>query len=308
MKYAVSDEGVTALMAMSSGILESVALLYQATTKMQTEADSFGETLGPHRSSLNGALKTIYECIKIAVEPCSVLSETLKDVAEAYQDVIDNNSLAQGQGYEGGTAGASGNTPGSTSQIHQSAHKEYIDNYQGQVKAVQDDVHAGSGRNVSEQEASRMLHGIQAFSGCAFSRIRSAYNNPNAYSKDAELMQAVDDYIHSAPKWEGRVYRGINVTKEQAAGILSGGPIDMLGPSSWSSELNVAERFSDGYKDVRIVFVLDDNKSGASITHIGSWDGTESEVTAPSGVKYQFDGAKRVKSKGSEIIFIDVHE
>ena len=32
------------------------------------------------------------------------------------------------------------------------------------------------------------------------------------------------------------------------------------------------------------------------------------EVTAPSGVTCQFDGARRVRDKDAEIIFIDVHE
>ena len=62
------------------------------------------------------------------------------------------------------------------------------------------------------------------------------------------------------------------------------------------------------HKDVRIVFVLDDNKSGASIAHIGSYDGAESEVTSPSGVKYHIDRIRKEQKDRSEIVFIDVHE
>jgi len=166
----------------------------------------------------------------------------------------------------------------------------------------------GSGRVVSEDEAKKMLYGIQSFSGTGYSKIRSAYNNPNANPKDSETLSSVDSYIRSAPKWDGTVYRGINVSKETAKEIVSKETIDMLGPSSWSSEKRVAESFSNGYKDVSIIFTLDKNKSGASITHIGSWDGAESEITAPSGTKYHIDNVKETVINGIDTIFIDVHE
>lgn len=312
MKYAVSDEGVSALMTLSTNITEAVVEVYQLTANIQASMDEHNDAIGPHRASLSEAIKDIYQSIKTSAKPANTLSETLKEVAEAYQEIIDNDQLGSKDGGITSSAGALGGNGGSNSAMASSAkqtiHSSYIGTYKEQVAAVQEDIKRGSGKNISKEEAGKMLHGIHSFSGTGYSRIRGAYNNPNADPKDAELMKSVDDYINSSPKWEGRVYRGINVTNEQANEILSGKPIDMLGPSSWSSDQSVAERFSNGYKDTRIVFVLDNNKSGASITHIGSYDGIESEVTAPSGVKYQFDGAKRVKNKGSEIIFINVHE
>lgn len=209
-----------------------------------------------------------------------------------------------------GAAGisAAGADRGAPKGVKQSTHRDFVLSYQDQVTAVQNDVFRGSGRVISEEEAKKMLYAVQSFSATAFTRIRNTYKNPNADAKDAKLMRSLDDYIHSSPKWEGKIYRGINVTTEEAVDLLSGKPIDMLGPSSWSSKRIKAEKYSDGCKDVRVVFVLKENKSGASITHIGSWNGSEYEVTAPSGVKYYFDRAKKVRKRGSEIIFIYVHE
>ena len=307
MKYAVNEEGVNALNMTASSIVDAVNIIYQDAVGVQNASEGHGDILGPHRNSLNGALIEIYQGLKTAAEPVQALSSQLKEVAECYQEIIDNDLLVHGDSGQGGGASAQSSTRESAT-TRQTAHKDYIETYKEQVAAVKSDVKSGSGQEISDREAEKMLYGIHSFSGTASTRVRSAYNNPNADPKDAEIMQSVDSYIHSSPKWEGTVFRGINVSESQAAEILSGNTVDMLGPSSWSSDLSVAERFSNGYKDVQIVFVLGENKSGASITHISSWDGVESEVTAPSGVKYHIEKVKKVKKGNSEIIYVDVHE
>ena len=173
---------------------------------------------------------------------------------------------------------------------------------------MQEDVRRGSGRDISTEEAGHMVYSVQSFSGTGYSRIRNAYQHPEADARSAAAMRALDDYIRSAPKYEGTVYRGINVDRATADKILSGEPVDQLGPSSWSSDIQTAEDFSDGYKDVRIVFVLPENKSGVSITHLGVYGKGESEVTAPSGVKYHVDRVRTERRPGGDIVFIDVHE
>lgn len=83
----------------------------------------------------------------------------------------------------------------------------------------------------------------------------------------------------------------------------------MLGPSSWSSELNVAERFSImGSEPVHMIFVLPENKSGASITHLATYNGAESEVTAPSGVLYSIDRYEKARTDNRDYIYVYVHE
>lgn len=304
MKYAVNEEGVSALTGLVRHLADSTTNIFEKTSDLQSTIDDKNDTLGPHKESLIKAIKDIYTSLKDALEPINSLSENIKEIAKAYQEIIDNDKFG-GLSENGVTSAV---TKTSTNGSQQSSHKGYIVDYQQQVSAVQEDIMTGSGKSISESDAKRMLAGVQSFTGTGSTRIRGAYNNPNADKRDAEAMKAIDDYITSAPKWKGRVFRGINVSTEIAEKILSGDSVDMLGPSSWSSDKSVAESFSDGYKDVSIVFELDENKSGASITHIGSWDGMEAEVTAPSGVQYHIDGVKKKIRNGIETIYVKVHE
>ena len=342
MKYAANEQGVQALRTMAQAVIEAVDALQSLTMGLQSVADSMPD-LGPHKASLDAALADISESLKQAVEPAKSIAEKLEDVAEGYEDVMANDQL-KGKGGSAvspsggagiaagigsilsgiagsvskpftGEGGAADNdsTNGTDAGGHfadgrQISHRAPIADYPAQVAAVQEDVRRGSGREISSEEAGHMVYGVQSFSGTGYSRIREAYSNPGTDRLTAMAMRALDDYIRSAPKWKGTVYRGINVNQETARKLLSGEPVDMLGPSSWSSDIHVAERFSDGYKEVRIVFVLPENKSGASITHLGFYGKRESEVTAPSGIKYHVDGTRREKRPGGEIIFIHVHE
>lgn len=115
-----------------------------------------------------------------------------------------------------------------------------------------------------------MLDSLHSYSGSNFSSIRWAYTAENAPQHLIDELNALDSYVHHAPKWEGEVYRGINVSKEVAKKILNSESIDMLGPSSWSSDEIVARSFSNGFNDIAIVFVLPENKSGVSITHLAT--------------------------------------
>ena len=60
MKYAVNDEGVNALNTTASSLLEALNTVYQSTSSLQNISEGYGETLGPHKSSLDEALKEIY--------------------------------------------------------------------------------------------------------------------------------------------------------------------------------------------------------------------------------------------------------
>ena len=82
----------------------------------------------------------------------------------------------------------------------------------------------------------------------------------------------------------------------------------MLGPSSWSSDERVARSFADGPDGVRVVFVLPDNKSGTSITHLATYNGYESEVLAPSGILYTKGRVVKQKIEGKRYIYIHVQE
>lgn len=256
--------------------------------------------LGAHKQEIQNLLVGIKETNDDSDKVIQKLRLKLKRASMIRKSHIENNRYKGGNSNDSSTVAGQQKTVFST----QSEHKTYISDRQKQIEAVCDDVYSGSGQKITKENAERMLESVHDFTGSRSTPIRIAYNNPNADARDVASLKALDDYINSAPKWKGKLYRGISVSKEQAEDILSGDFVDMLGPSSWSSERSVAERFSNGYKDVRIVFILDDNKSGTSIGHIGSFDGIESEVTAPSGVKYGIDKVKR----DSDLILIEVHE
>lgn len=306
MKYAVNDEGIKALHLLSSHLKEKANNIFGMTSNLQNFVEASGNTIGPHKQSLDKAIKEIYANLKSSVAPIKFLSAILDEIAEGYQDIIDNNVLS--------LSDTALNTESTSLDVNcsslgtQKVHKEHINNYSQQVSAVQKDVLAGSGKVIDEANAKRMLYAVQSFSRLKYATIRSAYKNPTANSKDVAAMQSLDEYINSAPKWEGQVYRGINISKETAEAILKEPTVDMLGPSSWSTDYKVAKEFSEGYRDVSMIFELADNKSGASITHIASWNSAEAEVTAPSGVIYHIDDVERTFNGDIETIIVKVHE
>jgi hypothetical protein len=238
--------------------------------------------------------------------------------ASAINAVLENNSSAIEQLYENDvqtetTSGVSDNTL--TSFTTQKEHKPLVSSRTEAINAVISDVQAGSGKTITAEQAANYYDSVQMFSGQDMSgnnddyrRIRNAYNNPRASQEDVERMQYLDEYLKSAPKWEGQVYRGINVDKKVADNILSQESVDMLGPASWSSEFDTAERFSRGSKPVRMIFILPENKSGASITHIASFNGAESEITAPSGVKYSIQRHEKVNKDNRDFIYVYLKE
>lgn len=192
----------------------------------------------------------------------------------------------------------------------QTTHREKIVDQDKRIDAVSEDIKNGSGEVISQEKADYIQKSIWDYTDDS-TDIRSAYNNPD--SPYREQMEALDDYINNSPKWKGTTMRGINVTAETAEGFLSGEEIDMLGPSSWSTSEEVAQNFakdSCGRSGTRtnVVFVLDENQSGTSITHLSTFGTLEAEVLAPSGVKYAMDSFEEVKDHFINYLYIYVHE
>lgn len=206
-------------------------------------------------------------------------------------------------------------TEGYKSTHIQREHKQLVSSYSEAINAVINDVMQGSGEIITVEQAEKYYNSVQIFSGQDMTGddndyrcIRGAYKNPNASPEDIQRMNYLDEYIKRAPKWEGEVYRGINIDKKTANDILNRETVDMLGPASWSSEFDTAERFSRGSKPVRMVFILPENRSGTSITHIASFDGAESEITAPSGIEYKIERYEKIKKDERDFIYVYLHE
>lgn len=320
--WQVTEQAIATMNNMASQLQALSSKIHQETSNMKASFDDNHDGLGSRSDKILNLLDDVEATEQEGSKPAAKLQLKLLRAALIRQKHIEENKY---RGYsQTGMVGTRANSPGggnngfasgishqqgATGSSIQNEHKAFVSSHEAAISAVQEDVLSGSGQSISRERAAEMLSAVQYYSGNnGYSPIRRAYNNPNADSKDISSLHALDDYINSAPKWKGQIFRGISVTKSEASEIISGSSIDMRGPASWSSEQGVAERFSNGYKDVRIVFVLDDNKSGASIAHIGTYDGAESEVTSPSGVVYRIDRVRKESKDGSEIIYIDVHE
>jgi len=119
-KYAVNEEGVQALNIVSTSIVEAAEQILKVTNALENTANENNDSLGPHKSSLLSALTQIKDAEKKAADPVKEMSETLKDIANSYQEIIDNDRISGsasgtkglfGAGVFGAAAGAmAGNT------------------------------------------------------------------------------------------------------------------------------------------------------------------------------------------------------
>lgn len=310
-KEQVSSEADT----IASQLDDEIGKLDAGMKKLdQLEAFGFGQqSLDKGKSDYQKQI----EQYKLLKEELLAATES-GDVEAVNHLVAENSSMVESLSEvnsEDPTGRMSYEKTAQASQPTQREHKPFVSSREEAINAVINDVMQGSGRTISAKQAENYYESIQYFSGQDmtgenndYRRIREAYNNPNAAAEDVQRMNYLDEYIKSAPKWEGEVYRGINIDESTANDILSRETVDMLGPASWSSEFDTAERFSRGSKPVRMVFILPENRSGASITHIASFDGAESEITAPSGIEYRIDRYERVNKDGREFIHVYLHE
>ena len=112
MKYAVNEEGVTALKTLQSRILGSVRNSFAAIKTLQGEYEGNQVALGPHVHSISKVLEEIYSETAVASESVISLSDGVGVLADKYQAIIDDDpfSMDSGNGVASGVAGGSGGT------------------------------------------------------------------------------------------------------------------------------------------------------------------------------------------------------
>ena len=105
-------------------------------------------------------------------------------------------------------------------------------------------------------------------------------------------LQALTEYVDNANKYEGRVYRGMNMSTEDFNTVLksleSGNVTNSL--ESWTKSSDI-KTFTIGGKNQVIMSV--DNKRGVDISAYSPWGDTEQEVLQPSGVRYNVKNVVR---------------
>lgn len=190
-------------------------------------------------------------------------------------------------------------------------HRDRIVGKEKRIDAVIKDMEMGSGETISYEHAVVIEESLDVYSDSS-KDIKEAYMNPD--SPYRELMEALDEYLHCSVKWHGTVMRGAVATKEEADKIISGEePVDMLGPSSWTSDEVIAQNYardkaSGDDSSVAIVYILNENKSGVSITHLSRYGTSEREVLAPSGIMYVVDSYETIPVDSVDLLYIYVHE
>jgi hypothetical protein len=148
-----------------------------------------------------------------------------------------------------------------------------------------------SGTQVSKQEARKMRETVDDFTIAGYLDMRDAYTNPNASTKSKEKLQTLESFIAKSPKYNGgELYRGIQIDAKDVSSFKVGKTIDMKGPSSWSSDKNVANNFANAGKQKpkgqsSVVFSLTKAKKATSIKHLSRAQ-DEEEVLASSLSKY----------------------
>ena len=119
-----------------------------------------------------------------------------------------------------------------------------------------------------------------------------------------EYIEKIDRTLSLMSAYNGVIYRGNHFFNDREYNdfldkIKNTRVFDMGGSvSSWSSELKVAKRYSD-YDDTAhsVIFVCKDNTASVGVQHISKFGKAESEVLAPSGVKWK---VKSITTKVSE--------
>ena len=91
--YAANENGVQALRAMSNALYAAVNEIANHTARIINVSDEYCDTIGPHKTSLDQAIEEISDCIRRSGEPANDIAERLSEVAEGYQEVIDNDQL-----------------------------------------------------------------------------------------------------------------------------------------------------------------------------------------------------------------------
>ena len=297
-KYAISQEGADAMLQLSSNITSAADGINQSTTALKNQIMQYMDDLGVYGLDIWAMTMQIDGIMEDKQEALTKLSELAKSKAEVISSLI---------GLSGDTSGSGAGTSGGFGTV-QTSHRALLASKDERIEGIIGDIQNGSGETISRERAEEIHASLRDYSGSFSPDIRAAYNNPNADPYFVSQMNSLDEYINKSPKWQGQIYRGINVDSATATSIMQGQTIDMLGPSSWSSDEYTANRFTDGGKDTRMVFVLGDNKSGASITHLSTYNGAEGEVLAPSGVQYIKDRVEQKIIDGHSYTYVYVHE
>ena len=122
----------------------------------------------------------------------------------------------------------------------------------------------------------------------------------------AKMADDIDNYIVAAPKYEGKVYRGIAMDEDFVSKLTVGREfVDGGSLSSWSSKKAVAQRFGKNNSQhkpgkVSVVLELENPSYGTPVQHLSVFGTSEAEVLVSNmhGTKYTI--TKITKTGGTQ--------
>ena len=131
-----------------------------------------------------------------------------------------------------------------------------------------------------------------------------------------KMVENLEDFVTKAPKYEGKIHRGLNLPDEKSVksflkSIADGNPSQTL--ESWSADSDQARKFThstakgeraSGRAGINLEVV---NKNGSPIASASEFI-TESEVLVPSNQRYKIKRSKRRTEQhhGEEFVIYDV--
>lgn len=161
---------------------------------------------------------------------------------------------------------------------------------------------------VTQETAEKYYMSVAQYGGMNYTRIRRAsYEGGSQFDEIVyagkhttsynEMARNIESFIERSPKWEGDLYRGINVPTDTLKAFKNGDVIDMQGVSSWTSDFSIAEAYSyksNKAKNPRVIFHSNGTNQGTSIKHLAHYD-FEDEVLVSSKARWQIEKIEEVE-------------
>lgn len=292
MKYAVNEAGVSALQNISTALMTSVADLFEKTSQLQTITSDNEDSLGPHKASLNQAIMEIYIGLKESTESIKTLAASAKDVAEAYQDIIANDYLADPTVISAGTAVGKG----STGCMHVAGAIAPADH----IKTC--------GKEWAESLSKEHKAAIHSYTGTAYSNINARLRgleksfDPGNQECAIRIHQALSGASIPA---DCTVYRGVS---SKALGMLRMLPDNMLVGKTFTDHGFMStslERNSAFGGDMLLEVDVPKGAHGAYVGNISSAGHYESEVLFDAGQQMRITGVRRDEN-GRRIVSVRI--
>lgn len=162
------------------------------------------------------------------------------------------------------------------------------------------------GINVNEADA--RFNAIERYTGDNYSAIRKSQKN----GEDSEDAQKIEAYLATAQKYDGRIYRGVQLNSVDDFYSRYGKDGSIFKESSmnsWTSNTSIANDFAHTNDDrpVAVLFGVQ-NKSGSSIRNI-SEEFSEEEVLVPKNAQYRIKRTIVKKDKlGGDLIIVKLEQ